>query len=808
MSNHQTLVHARQAGMGPLLQHLHPPMPALTVDQLDYIARCNRGARPPRGLTWSLLFVCFPSFLPNCVTPHVSAQLPSLELHALSQPIAQIGSTIELTLVGSRIDELQSLHFSSLHVTAEPLSKATTALGENSGANSKFKTYIAEGIKPGHCEVRAQGRFGLSNPRRLWLTRKPVIVSNAEHSHAAAAVELTPGKIFVARCQPRQRNFYHLQVEAGQSLKLAVYAQQLESRATPIVVLYGPDRRELARSRAVGQWPAEISYQSPLAGDFEIVVHDAIFQGGHEYAYAIETSVSQIDEPAAVLELDQLLRPQCPASAVDSVAKVTVAKQTVAKERATVGAEIEKPLNNEALPEQLPLSVAGVFAVDRTPCVFDFAATKDQQLVIEVHSHSVGQLTDPRFVLYRLLPTIAQEHTAVNGAAAEAVTGQAGKPEVREETSEGTTKAAETQQQLLEQDDPPAVGNAGVRIVSRDPRAMWTVPESGRYRIELQDNESGSRQPDQMRYTLDVRVARPDFQLLAYPLFPNNQPALSRPSGINLVRGGTAAVRVLAVRCDGYNEPIEANVSGLPHAATALPITFHPTQNEATIMLTCSDQAEAWSGPIQIIGRAFGTNSPSVLAEAATISWPAIPTYNALQWRRSDDLMLCIQPLDTAPLSIALGGEAILQAKQGEKLSIPLQITRRAGGDSACVLRPQALPAKVTSPELNIAADQSAGNCELTIAADAPLGEFSIWMQAETKVKWRDNPQALQRAEERLASLNTALTDTLDTDQKQSLAEAIKQTSTHIEALKTATAEKELTLFLPTTSQRIRVLAK
>ena len=137
-----------------------------------------------------------------------------------------------------------------------------------------------------------------------------------------------------------------------------------------------------------------------------------------------------------------------------------------------------------------------------------------------------------------------------------------------------------------------------------------------------------------------------------------------------------------------------------------------------------------------------------------------------------------------------------------------MNLNRREGGNAPCLLLPKHLLAKVTTPELPIDADQSEGNCELTVAADAPLGEFNFWMENETKVKWRDNPQALQRAEGRLIELNDRLAQTSESERQQKLHASIALVTAQIEALKGTTAERELTVWLPTTTQRVRVVAK
>ncbi len=202
------------------------------------------------------------------------------------------------------------------------------------------------------------------------------------------------------------------------------------------------------------------------------------------------------------------------------------------------------------------------------------------------------------------------------------------------------------------------------------------------------------------------------------------------------------------------------------------------------------------------------SETASVTAQPATITWLAIPSRNAVQSRLCDELVLCVNPDDTAAITAQLGDGSTLEVKQGGKLPLPISLTRRAGGAAACVLRAQNVVAKIGLPEVTIAADQAAGAAELTVAEDAPLGEFTCWMQCETKVKWRPNPQSLERAEAHLQRLNDALAHATEEPEKKNLQTTIESVTARIATLKTATAEKELTVWLPSTTQRIRVVGK
>ncbi len=692
-----------------------------------------------------------------------------------------------MRISGSSTNELSQLYFTSPFVISQSVLEPVQPLGDPPLGSGTFKIQIDSKAMPGRCEVRAAGRFGISNPRALWLTGKPVVVATTDHSEAGLAIEYPPGSIVLANCVSQRRNYYRLTVAAGQTLRAAAVARQLDSRASPIVVLYGPapERRELARSRAVGDWPAEISHTAEDAGEVLIVVYDGIYAGGADYSYALECTTSadapqenQENEAAGALELDTMLRPTLnnAARAVTDVQRWTMASQTA------VGFAEPVQTAAKAASETAVLQADGVLCDKRAASSHDFMATKNQSLWIEVDSQRLGQLTDPRLVLYRLTTTF--------------------------EGADEKKAATEAMQQLLEFDDPPSLGDAGLKVVLRDPQLNWIAPEESRYRIALLDNEGGPRRPEQCGYQLRIENSAPSVQLLAYPPFPNNNPALSHPVGVNLMRGGTCSLRVLAQRRAGMSGSIEIEVAGLPDGVSCPSAVIHPSQTEVSLTLQCNAAAAGWIGPIRIIGRTAAIDATSVAAQPATITWAAIPTRNAVQSRLCDDLMLCVNPVDTAAITAQLGDGQTLEVKQGGKLQLPIALTRRDGGVAACVLRAQNVIANASLPEVTIAADQTTGTAELAVAEDAPLGEFTCWMQCETKIKWRSNPQALDRAEAHLKRLNDALAPATDEAEKKSLQAAIESVTARIATLKQSCAEQELTVWLPSTTQRIRVVGK
>ncbi len=695
------------------------------------------------------------------------AQLPTTELTSLSRAAGQVGSTFELQLSGSRLDELQSLTISNrtedtnkdpnptAKITSEMRTTSPRLLSEQPTPTNSFNVQIGETAVPGLVDVRGLGRFGLSNPRRLLVTAKPILIPTSERSSQTTSQILQGNEIVFDRCAPQKLSYFHVALPAGANLKAVAYAQPLDSRAALVARLLDADGKELTRSRALGSWPAELETTAEEATEVLIVLHDLLYQGGAEYPFVLEVVINADAAAPQLLELDQLLRP---------------------KFRPPVGETNDAP-HAVAAP---PFAVTGNFSQSQSG--FDFTAKAQQTLSLRVSSSAIGQLTDPRLIIYKVdsLP-------GVEGAAANQV----------------------KLSQLAEQDDAPTVGRPDLRERQADPALVWTAPEEATYRAVVLDNQAGERPGDAQQFALAVDQLKPGFRLLAYHPLPTNNLAAARPAGASLLRGGTAELRVLAMRDDGYAGPIEVQVENLPPGLTSAPMIIPANQNETALILRVAEDMGSWHGELAIVGRAqMGEQTLESRAQYATIVWSAIPTKNAVQHRRSENLMVAVNALDLAPLLVELGDGTLTEITQGDKKPLLIKATRREGGQAECLLRPQQLPPGLALGELKIAADQSELTTELAIAADAAVGEYTWWMQNETKVKLKPNPQALVREEAYLAQLQAALAATTTDPEKQKLSEAITAVTAAVEELKKQTAEQEFTVWLPTTPHRVRILAK
>ncbi len=684
---------------------------------------------------------------------------------------------------GEQIDEVDKLVFSHPGIVSTlQTSPARLLETEPQPQYGQFSVAIAPEVPPGFYEVRAKGRFGLSNPRAFLVTQSPVQFIEAEHTKPEAAVDLSLQQVTVDRAFPQRRNYYHVALSANDRFYVCAHARRLDSRAVVALALIDLNGHEVARARAIGEFPAELTYNVPKDGTYTLLAYDFLYQGGEGFGFALQASV---DPSGTTTPSENELKRLCSTggqlmSVLLPCTNAEGLRPLVSDPAAAIAQSLTASANSQATsPERtVPFTERGRFPSNAPSLNFDFKANAGQVLWVEVNSSKLDQLTDPRVIVYK-----------VNRDAA----------------------GKETLQQLAEQDDAATIGPVAMKLRMRDPYLQFTAPENATYRILLADNATGARPSDALNFVLAVREAQPSFELLAYQPFPSKDPVQSKNWATNLMRGGTETIHVLVARRDGFSDAIELNVEGLPEGVSSEKAIVAAGANDAMLVLKAAEDAADWVGTIKVVGRSLGvtpagTTRQEHIAMAGTILRGTTPTRNTIESRLASNLALRVNGQDMAPLLVAIGEGQTLEMSRGGKLPFPIKVTRRTGGAGKCTLRPQNLPPKVTLAEIAVEGDKSEAKGELTVAPDAPLGEFTFWMQNETPIKWRPNPQALSAAEAYAAKLKAASEDPAQAAEKPKLDEALKAANERVEQIKKANAERDVTAYFPTTPIRIRIV--
>ncbi len=552
-----------------------------------------------------------------------------------------------------------------------------------------FVVSIGSDVPPGRYDARVVGSNGVSNPQAFLVSELENERPAATSHQSAEPTQLRPNVLTHGVSVAAQVDYYSLTLLTGGPLRIDLFAARLDSRMIGQIRLYDAKGHELARVRGSDDHDPTIELDAVPAGDYIIAVNDFLYRGGDEYRYQI---VARENASAAFLFESRWRGPEA----------VSVSEGTIFDDPPRRASEVE----SIDIPHDATWSVPP----GRSPRVFEFDANQGDALTIDLVSHRLGEPTDLRLKVQRV-----------------------------ETDASGNNSLHE----VLSADDSQEITDGLLRLASRDPVASFVAPATAMYRIAVRDLDVGESLKPNQRFRMQVRTSTPSFDLVAYRVYPHNDIAQSRPHGSRLFRGGSEAIRVLAVRRDGWAGAIELGVENLPAGVHSSPVTMAANQTQAQLIITTDEDAAASVAAIRIVGRSVdGKNE--ITAKPAAILTTKGGNRDFISMRLADELMIAITE-KLAPISIQLGSDAaeLVTIKAGEPLTVPVTLTRRDGGKEAVTVRPRDLPPTVTASEIVIAADAAQGNLVFATTPATPVGTYSLWTLSETNIKLTPDAAAL-----------------------------------------------------------------
>jgi hypothetical protein len=260
-------------------------------------------------------------------------------------------------------------------------------------------------------------------------------------------------------------------------------------------------------------------------------------------------------------------------------------------------------------------------------------------------------------------------------------------------------------------------------------------------------------------------------------------------------------------RAGGFNGPLNIALEGLPPGITAEPAVIAEGQSETELVLYADENAAAYTGPIRAVARAMINGAEVMQAvESASISMSASGDRGYPESRLASQLMLRVLEQETAPMQIRAGQGAVIEVQQGANVPIPVRAVRRTGGEAKCILRPQSVPPKVTFGEFELAPGAVEANPEMKVAADAPVGEYTVWYVVEMTVKLPLHPESHARWIAYRDRLQSRLADPSWNGDRPALEKAIAEAQPRADALAKETAPRDFPTFFSAASFRMRIL--
>jgi len=678
----------------------------------------------------------------------IFAQWPTMRLDAWDVVGGQIGSTIELrVLAGSGCETADALisQFSASGLSGSDLSSSKLP----------FQLNTRPEIPAGSYPIRLRGRFGLSNSRNLWLTKEPWQAVLPDNTSPERAFAIGSGIIYSGRFEPRKEAYFQLKLPQKTRWRLECTTHALDSQAVVSLEVRDPVNEPVSFFQCRDSSERSITFDVQQSGLHLLKMSDHLYRGGSNFPYAI-----QLTQQSLELQTTSKFSASHPDfRTFTDPSQLLAAKIDTSRPILT---HREQDFDDtHSMPIDLSTVVYGSFDHPRDTDTFEVFLEEGKSIAVDTLSNQIGQSTDLKIAVFP--PS---------------------------DFKGDTDSKVDKPQAIVDVDDQESLGTADLTLRSLDPCFLFTAKKEGLYRIVLYDQQRSTseiyREANCKNYCLQLRNPQPDYDLLCYFAAPASKPEESNPVAPTLFKKQIGCLEVIAIRRDGFSNPIQIHIDQLPEGLSYKPIIMDANANQSSLMIDGtqidSDQLVA---SLRISGKAILGNTaiqPDPLdkssqssmpdsqpdskqdlpqdqrvAYAAEISHGPLSTRPVPLARLIPDLSLATSTAYTVPIAIHISveNEKISNAssirlpiptgqekkQDPQKLKLLVRVARGQGADKPVIIHGFHLPKGVSLSELTIQSDRSEGELELTIEDSATLANFELIVVGETKLQAIDGKE-------------------------------------------------------------------
>lgn len=747
-------------------------------------------------------------------------QLPATRLDAVSPVGGAPGTTFDLVLQGNDLDSVDRLFFSAPGITAERKMAEKTEFDEAPvPVPNTFVVTIAGDAPQGVHEVRCQGLYGLSNPRRFVIEAVSQTMEVEPNNEADVATEVTLPIAVHGRSEGNADvDFYRFTGTGGERVSIRAEARTIDSRMEPRLALLDAVGNTVAQGRPGAAGETRIDLRLPGNGTYYVKIHDALYQQGSGYVYRLcigpWPQIESVFPPAILpgttsrvtlygfglpggvdsefdldgvrlqkLELDVAMpgdvaervvdsgRIEAHQSLIDAV-NVKVGNAPFESDPFRVSAAgapvvIEQEGNDRPEVAQaltLPCEIAGRFYPRGDVDWYSFDAEKGDEWFIDVVSNRLGWPSDPSLLVQQI--SIDEQ-------------------------------GVETIKTVIFLDDVPRPNDNQTRsgrhefdTRSTDPSYRFVAPDKGRYRVFLRDAAASAKSDARWTYRLTIRKPASDYRIVAVPA--------DSSGGLVLRRGSRDMVRLCVARIDGFNGEIRVNANGLPGGLTASEVTIGPDSDMATMVVTAAADAPISTGSLQLSAKAL-IDGREVVHQVrygqATAPWqfqqpnsqiPSVPSrlMSQLQWSVID-----AEPA-YANVRFGDGTNQVFETCRGGVIKIPYGVTKQEGLQGTLQGFLIDVPIGTQVQQMNLA---DTGEVELRFNQQTPPGEFSTYIAGFMQnMRYERNPAATALVKARQERIGQMLEQARQTEQQMNTAAQQAQQMLTQKTQEATTAEQTL----------------
>ena len=443
----------------------------------------------------------------------------------------------------------------------------------------KLKLTVAADATLGVREFRLASALGISSIGQLVIVDDPVLVESGDNNRPEKANPITVPCVVSGRIEAVEDvDYFKLHAEAGQILTFEVLCARLEDKihdlqkhADPMLTLFDAQGRELAANDDSCFADPLLTFTVPKSGDYYLQLRDAKYDGDPRWVYALSVT----DRPYVAHVFPMAGNPG-----------QTISVEPVGSAKA-VQSRISLQIPSQPGIHQVALNVNGA---KTNPVAF--IASLLPQIMEQEPNDTPAQATRvsiPCGINGRIGAKRDLDHFVFN-----ATKGKAIRFEVKARRF-GTSLISSLDSVLDVMNLKGAVLTNNDDAFGKDAALVFTPPADGDYILRIRDlNNKGS---ETAIYYIEADWARPDFSLRCDP-----DKAMIGP-------GSSTAWYVHVTRTNGFADPVQVEVKGLPKGVTVTPLTIPPTMTQGLLVLTAAPDAPRDAVNVQVIGTAVSSSN-------------------------------------------------------------------------------------------------------------------------------------------------------------------------------------------------------
>lgn len=645
----------------------------------------------------------------------------------------QVGQLVEVTVSGSNLQTLRTLHCSVPGVRSEKLDA------------SRFRVTIPAGVSPGVYDLWAVSEGGVSAPRTFVIGNRAELleVEPAAPSTEAMSVPLN-GVINGCIEKAGDSDQFRFEAKQGQRVVVECSAERIDSRLRAVLEIVDSAGRRLTVNRGFFGIDPLIDFRVPADGAYVVKVQDLTSSGSAEHYYRLEmdTGPRVAFTVPSVVEHGKSSRVALYGWNLSQGQRQPSGTENGSLDRLEVEipaslAEATWPLPVRLQPAQAVFEglayhfpgshAATVIGVTDAPVVLD----QDSN-----HSAALAQaIAVPCEVSGRLVASDERDWFALEARRGEVFFIEALGQRIQSPVDLHVSVFDSSGRRELAQfsDEVPNIG--GTFPTSHlDPAGRWVCPADGRYLIAVRNLNGGSSADPRRQYRLSVRREEPDFQVVAVP-------RRDESSGLNVRSGGREVVDLFAFRRRGCDGTIRVAAKDLPPGIECPDVWLGPGVDHGTLVVSADQNVTSLFSELKLeaIADEHGNELRRTVRGGSIVRAGTPNGWGRLTSR------IPLTVAGQAPLRITADGhEALehhlygkLKAKHapGSVVDVAVEIERRdAAHQSPVKLIGIGLPDEIRNSTAVVPPGKSKGYVSFYLPPTLPVGRYSLAVRAETTV--------------------------------------------------------------------------